>query len=375
MRLKFVVGSVLLAILMTAVPSVLHAQVRVGVAIAEAPPPLLVYDQPICPGDGYFWTPGYWDYDYDAGDYFWVPGTWVEPPEVGFLWTPGWWGWGGSGFIFNVGYWGPVVGFYGGINYGFGYFGTGFYGGRWEGGHFFYNTEVWHVGGDFHNVYHEHVDIRNDTHVAYNGHGGIDARPTREEEAAAHERHVGPVAAQTQHVQAARSDPQQRFSNNHGRPATLATARPGDFHGNNAVRGENNGARNEPNAARTENNAARTENSGSRTYTHPNDLPAAERPAAPNTGNAKQDQKIQQQQEKLYNKQQQERQKLQAQQDREHQQLQKQKASDARTQQLEQKHAQQTQQLQQRHTQQMQQMQQRSAPASHAAPSGGGKPK
>ena len=36
MRLKFVVGSVLLAILMTAVPSVLHAQVRVGVAIAVA---------------------------------------------------------------------------------------------------------------------------------------------------------------------------------------------------------------------------------------------------------------------------------------------------------------------------------------------------
>jgi hypothetical protein len=368
MRLKFVVGSVLLAILMTAVPSAVHAQVRVGVAIAVAPPPLLVYDQPICPGDGYFWTPGYWDYDYDAADYFWVPGTWVEPPEVGFLWTPGWWGWGGSGFVFNAGYWGPVVGFYGGINYGFGYFGTGFYGGRWDHDHFFYNTDVWHVGGGFHNVYNEHVDIHNDVRVSYNGHGGIEARATPQEEAAARERHVGPVAAQTQHVQAARSDPQQRFSNNHGRPATVATARPGEFHGNSATRSENN-------AARTETNGSRTENNGSRNFTHPKDLPAAERPAAPNTGNAKQDQKIQQQQQKLYDKQSQERQKLQAQQDREHQQLQKQKASDAKTQQLEQKHAQQTQQLQQRHTQQTQQMQQRSAPASHAAPSGGGKPK
>jgi len=45
---------------------------------------------------------------------------------------------------------GPTVGFYGGINYGFGYFGNGFYGGRWEGGHFFYNTSVWHVGDGFH---------------------------------------------------------------------------------------------------------------------------------------------------------------------------------------------------------------------------------
>jgi hypothetical protein len=362
MRLKFVVGSVLLAILMTAVPRALHAQVRVGVAIAVAPPPLLVYDQPICPGDGYFWTPGYWDYDYDAGDYFWVPGTWVEPPEVGFFWTPGWWGWGGSGFIFNAGYWGPVVGFYGGINYGFGYFGSGFYGGRWDHDHFFYNSAVWHVGGDFRNVYNERVDIHNDMHVSYNGHGGIEARPTPQEEAASRERHVGPVAAQTQHIQAARSDPQQRFSNNHGRPATVATAKPGDFHGNNAMRSENNGAR--------------TETSGSRTYTHPKDLPAAERPAVPNSGNAKQDQKIQQQQEKLYNKQQQERQKLQSQQDKEHQQMQKQQASETKTQQLEQKHAQQTQQMQQRHTQQTQQMQQRSAPpASHAAPSGGGRPK
>ena len=46
-------------------------------------------------------------------------------PEVGFLWTPGYWGWGGDGFVFYEGYWGPQVGFYGGINYGFGYFGDG----------------------------------------------------------------------------------------------------------------------------------------------------------------------------------------------------------------------------------------------------------
>jgi murein DD-endopeptidase MepM/ murein hydrolase activator NlpD len=72
-----------------------------------------VYEQPICPADGYIRTPGYWAWDSDVGDYYWVPGTWVMAPEAGYFWTPGWWGWGGSVFIFHPGYWGPRVGFYG----------------------------------------------------------------------------------------------------------------------------------------------------------------------------------------------------------------------------------------------------------------------
>ncbi|MGB0105593.1 MAG: hypothetical protein WBP51_15420, partial [Candidatus Sulfotelmatobacter sp.] len=111
-------------------------------AIRIGPPALPVYEQPLCPGDGYLWTPGYWAYDYDASDYYWVPGTWVMAPETGFLWTPAYWGWGGDGFVFYDGYWGPHIGFYGGINYGFGYFGVGFEGGRWDNGHFFYNRSV-----------------------------------------------------------------------------------------------------------------------------------------------------------------------------------------------------------------------------------------
>jgi hypothetical protein len=372
MRFGLVVRSVLVAILLIGVLSVsgaTYAQIRA--AILVGPPVLPVYDQPICPGDGYIWTPGYWDYDYDAADYFWVPGTWVLAPEVGFLWTPPWWGWGGSGFVFTAGFWGPTVGFYGGINYGFGYFGTGFVGGRWEGGHFFYNTAVWHVGEGFHNVYNEHVDIRNESRVSFNGHGGIDARPTREEEAAARERHIGPVAAQTQHVEAARSDPQQRASANHGRPGVVATARPGDFKGNGAVRGGETGGRTENTGGRTENTEGRTEAGGSRSIVHPNDLPARERLPAPNTGDANRDKKYQQQQDKLAQKQDQERQKLQAQQDKEHQQAQKQHANEAKTQQMEQRHAQQTQQLQQRHTQQTHQLQQRQS----APRGGGGRPK
>jgi hypothetical protein len=70
----------------------------------------------MCPGDGYIWTPGYWAWD---GEYYWVPGTWVMAPEAGYLWTPGYWGWAGDAFMFNEGYWGLSVGFYGGIACGF----------------------------------------------------------------------------------------------------------------------------------------------------------------------------------------------------------------------------------------------------------------
>src|SRR5271167_2831335 len=81
------------------------ASAAVGVVITVAPPPLPIYEQPICPGDGYLWTPGYWAWGDDFDDYYWVPGTWVLAPEVGFLWTPGWWGWGDGGFAFYDGYW------------------------------------------------------------------------------------------------------------------------------------------------------------------------------------------------------------------------------------------------------------------------------
>src|SRR5271157_3389200 len=160
---------------------------QISVAIRFGPPPLPVYEQPLCPGDDYLWTPGYWAYDYDVNDYYWVPGTWVMSPEIGFLWTPAYWGWGGDGFVFYDGYWGPHVGFYGGINYGFGYFGTGFEGGRWDSGHFFYNRSVSHVDiTNIHNVYDTHVTYNNDSRVSYNGgNGGINARPRPEDEAAA----------------------------------------------------------------------------------------------------------------------------------------------------------------------------------------------
>ena len=100
----------------------------------QPPPPLPEYTQPPCPGDNYYWTPGYWDYA--NGGYYWVPGTWVLSPYVGALWTPPYWAFSDGRYTFNSGYWGDYIGFYGGINYGFGYTGRGYYGGYWNGNNF-----------------------------------------------------------------------------------------------------------------------------------------------------------------------------------------------------------------------------------------------
>jgi hypothetical protein len=360
------VRSFLFALLVLFLSAASFAQV--GIAITVGPPPLPVYEQPLCPGDGYLWTPGYWAYDYDYDDYYWVPGTWVMAPEVGFLWTPGWWGWGGEAFIFHEGFWGPTVGFYGGINYGFGYGGVGFFGGEWRGGAFFYNTAVMHVDTvHITNVYvNRTVIVNNDSQVAFNGGGaGLTARPTPAEEAAAHERHIPPVAAQTQHMQAARANPDLRASANHGKPPIAATSKPGDFKGSGVVAAREAGGRYEPppnhggKATRSDSNPARTNVPG-----HVRELTPPEHPSAPNTGNPKLDQKYQQQQDRLYARQQKERQKVAQQQEKEDQKIAKQNNSnnDAAKQRVEQRHQQQTQQLQQRHTQQMQGLQARQQP-------------
>ena len=93
---------------------------RVRIIADEEPPPLPEYEQPPLPAPGYLWTPGYWAWNND--DYYWVPGTWVEPPEQGLLWTPGYWAYADGVYAFNRGYWGPHVGFYGGVSYGYGYY-------------------------------------------------------------------------------------------------------------------------------------------------------------------------------------------------------------------------------------------------------------
>ncbi|HEX3940765.1 MAG TPA: YXWGXW repeat-containing protein, partial [Acidobacteriaceae bacterium] len=234
----------LLLVLPAAFSSPAAAQFGVGISVRIGPPALPVYEQPVCPGEGYMWTPGYWAWDDDDG-YYWVPGTWVEAPQPGLLWTPGYWGWNDGAYAWNDGYWGPQVGFYGGIDYGYGYGGNGFYGGEWRNNSFYYNTAVMHVNTtEIRNVYvNRTVIVNNNSHVAFNGgQGGVQARPTPQQESYMHEHHTPPVAAQEQQVHAARQNRALFASNNHGRPAVAATAKPGEFSGRGVVAAKAAGA-------------------------------------------------------------------------------------------------------------------------------------
>lgn len=213
------------------------AAVDIGVSINIAPPELPVYEQPAVPGPGYLWSPGYWAWG--DSDYYWVPGTWVLAPQPGYLWTPGYWGWGDGAYLWHGGYWGPHVGFYGGVNYGYGYGGHGYEGGEWRGGAFFYNRSVNNIPNNVRitNVYNRTV-VNNVTvnRVSFNGgNGGIAAQASRGEVAAEHERHLAPVADQMHHEQAARANPALRATSNHGAPPIGATARPGAFSGPGVV--------------------------------------------------------------------------------------------------------------------------------------------
>src|SRR6266403_1757231 len=117
-----------------AIPVASFAQVEFSVG--WAPPPLPVYEQPACPVAGYIWTPGYW---------------------------------------------GPSVGFYGGVNYGYGYTGDGYWGGRWNGNNFQYNTAVTRVNTNVvHNTYvNNSVNKQvNANRASFNGPNGVNAQET-----------------------------------------------------------------------------------------------------------------------------------------------------------------------------------------------------
>jgi hypothetical protein len=213
---------VLLAIALLALPGASFGSIFISVNFG--PPPLPVYVQPPCPAPGYLWTPGYWSYR--AAGYFWVPGVWVRPPVVGVLWTPGYWGFAGGVYMWHPGYWGPHVGFYGGINYGFGYFGVGFAGGHWAGRTFYYNRAVTNVNVNIHNVYVDRTVINrraiNYNRASFNGRGGVMARPTWQDRAAMGERHIAASGSQIAHERAASYDRSQFASVNHGRPSVTA---------------------------------------------------------------------------------------------------------------------------------------------------------
>jgi hypothetical protein len=224
-----------LAVAGLAMPTALEAQV-ICTGNASPPPELPVYEQPPVPAPGYIWTPGYWGIG--PLGYYWVPGTWVLPPSVGLLWTPGYWGWRDGIYVWNAGYWGPHVGFYGGVNYGFGYGGVGYEGGRWDNGVIVYNRTVNNFGNvTITHVYEKTVYVEpGASRVSFNGgSGGTTVRPTQEEQAAAHDQHVAAVPSQLQHERTASENKALLASENHGTPTIAATAKPSEFTGKGVI--------------------------------------------------------------------------------------------------------------------------------------------
>ena len=206
-------------------------------AVADTPPPPLpVYDQPPIPRYGYVWTPGYWDWSDDADDYYWVPGTWVEPPDTGLLWTPGYWRFYDGRYLFSDGYWGPQVGFYGGVDYGYGYGGSGYSGGRWQGSEFYYNSQANNLGRHGIGAIYSQGVSSNASRVSFNGGpGGLRFAPAQAEIAAAQTRHAPQTRDQREQVRMASAQPQLRASVNRGSPSIAATSRPGAFRGAGVV--------------------------------------------------------------------------------------------------------------------------------------------
>jgi hypothetical protein len=190
---------------------------------SEPPPPLPSYSQPECPGENDLWTPGYWAYS--PSGYYWVPGTWVAAPYVGALWTPPYWDYDQGRYRMHSGYWGRYVGFYGGVNYGFGYTGRGYSGGYWQDGSFAYNRAAVNVNTRVvRNVYERSVvNYTPVNRISYNGgQGGLNVRPVAAEEAAYRARRMQALPVQVQQSREASANRAQFASENRGRPAIAA---------------------------------------------------------------------------------------------------------------------------------------------------------
>ena len=268
----------------------------------EAPPELPTYEQPPCPTDGYLWQPGYWAFRLSRG-FFWVPGVWVAPPNPGLLWTPCYWGYTGGVYVFHRGYWGEHVGFYGGINYGYGYVGVGFVGGGWHEGHFRYNTAVVHVNETvIHNTYVDRTVIvnRQVTRTSFNGPGGVTARPRPEEVAAMRGPHVQATSEQLSHQQAAASDKNQFARENGGHPTQTAVATPNRAPANvNGGRNLSSNPNGQPNGNRNPagNGNPNGQPNGNRNPAgngYPNGQPNGNKPANNTAGQQRQQQRQQQ---------------------------------------------------------------------------------
>ncbi len=240
MRISFLLATLLAALLCAGTAERAHAGVFVSVTVA--PPALPVYEQPPLPGPNYIWTPGYWAWDEAAADYYWVPGTWTLAPEPSLVWTPGYWGWSNGVYVWNEGYWGPTVGFYGGVNYGFGYGGVGCDCGYWTGGVYYYNRAVVNVGVvGVTAVYTKTVVVRSERTSFNGGDHGVKAEPTERERRAASEHHRSASAEQNRHREMAGKNSDLRYSKNQGKPSIAATHKAGDYSKGNTYAARSSG--------------------------------------------------------------------------------------------------------------------------------------
>ncbi|HET7650346.1 MAG TPA: hypothetical protein VFL15_06570, partial [Gammaproteobacteria bacterium] len=130
------------------------------------------------------------------------------------------------------------VGFYGGINYGYGYPGEGYWGGFWDHDEFHYNREANNVAATVvQNTYDRPVPVAaQQTRVSYNGGaGGVALHETPEQRAFAQEQHFDVTDAQLIQRRMARDSSAQRWSLNHGAPPIAATVRAGEFSGDSVT--------------------------------------------------------------------------------------------------------------------------------------------
>ena len=92
---KAVLGMMLFAGSMLAGP-------RISIGFGFGAPAVAVA-RPVCPGPGYVWADGYWNWA--GGRYVWVPGVWRRPPYAGAYWAHPHYDHYPTGWAYHEGHW------------------------------------------------------------------------------------------------------------------------------------------------------------------------------------------------------------------------------------------------------------------------------
>lgn len=72
------------------------------IAVAWAPPPMLVEKPAPMPFEGAIWTGGYWTWH---GNWVWAAGRWAAPPQPGYAWVQPYYEHRDSAVVFIAGHW------------------------------------------------------------------------------------------------------------------------------------------------------------------------------------------------------------------------------------------------------------------------------